>query len=423
MPGPVIFSTELSSKFMSFSFPALPFKIARNKHETPDADYGDRQSVVINAEGLIEARRCISAWPGYAATPLINLPGLARELGINRLFYKQAGDRFGLRSFKPLGGAYAVQRCLMREVATTMGLHSVASEEIGLRKYADVVSNLTVTAATDGNHGRSVAWGAQMFGCHCVIFINEAVTQAREKAIAEYGAEVRRHPGSYDDAVREAFETAKREGWHVIPDTTDGDIIDAPRDVTQGYAVMAAEVIEQLPNDVLPTHTFLQAGVGGMAAAVCGQFWQEFSRNRPKSILVEPEQSACWFASLANGQPTTIGGDLDSFMAGLACGEISTLAWEILEPGAFAAMTLKDDVARSVMCLLASGHNGDQPIVAGESGVAGLAGLITAALDEQARHTLGLDENSCVIVFGSEGATDEELYKQVVGKSWQEIAP
>ncbi len=271
---------------MSLSFPALPFVLAKNRYETPDADYGEPQRAVLNSEGLAQARRCISAWPGYSPTPLIELPGLAQDLGIDQLVYKQEGNRFGLRSFKPLGGAYAVQRCLMHEVGASTGRQSVDPDEILLRSHSDIVSNITDTAATDGNHGLSVAWGAQMFGCHCVIYINGAVTEAREKAIAAYGAEVRRNPGSYDDAVREAFETARREGWHVIPDTSDGNIIDAPRNVTQGYSVMAAEAIEQWPGKAPPTHIFLQAGVGGMAAAVCAQFWQEFGANRPKTILV-----------------------------------------------------------------------------------------------------------------------------------------
>jgi diaminopropionate ammonia-lyase len=408
---------------MPISFPSLPFRLALNPGATPDADYGDRQAAVLDAAGLAEARRCISAWPGYGPTPLIGLPGLAADLGLGGLHYKQEGDRFGLRSFKPLGGAYAVQRCLMGEVAARTGRDDIDPREILDRDHAEIVSGVTVTAATDGNHGRSVAWGARMFACRCVIYINEAVTPAREQAIAAYGAEVRRHPGSYDDAVHQAFETARREGWHVIPDTSDGQIVEAPRDVTQGYGVMAAEAIEQLPGGIPPTHVFLQAGVGGMAAAACAEFWRAFGSDRPTTILVEPEQAACWFASLANGRPTAVTGDIDSFMSGLACGEISELAWEILQPGAHAAMVIADQAAEVAMRLLAEGRRDDPPLVGGESGVAGLAGLVTAALDPDARRTLGLDQASRVMVFGSEGATDEEMYQRVVGRPWQEVAP
>ena len=411
---------------MSPRLPAFPFHLALNPGATPDAAYGPRQAAVLNRQGLDAARRCITAWPGYAATPLVELPGLAQALGIGRVSYKNEAERFGLRSFKPLGGAYAVERCLLREVATRTGRDDVDPAEILDGRHKDIVAGVTVTAATDGNHGRSVAWGAQLFGCRCVIYINEAVTEAREKAIAAYGAEVRRNPGSYDDAVREAFAVARREGWHVIPDTPgetsgDGAVLDAPRDVTQGYALMAAEAIEQLQGDV-PGHMFLQAGVGGMAAACCAQFWETFGAARPQSILVEPEQCACWLASLTKQTPTAIAGDTDSFMSGLACGEVSQLAWEILQPGAAAAMTLPDSAAAETMRLLAAGVGDDPPLVAGESGVAGVAALIAVAQNAETRAQLGLAEDSHVLVFCSEGATDEEMYREVVGRPWQEVA-
>jgi diaminopropionate ammonia-lyase len=221
-----------------------------------------------------------------------------------------------------------------------------------------------------------------MFGCRCVIVINEAVSGRREQAIADFGAVVRRNPGSYDDAVRTAQQMAAHEGWHVIPDTSDGHIIDAPRDVTQGYALMAAESIEQLPYDVPPTHIFLQAGAGGMAAATCAQFWQSFGDIKPKTILVEPQSSACWFESLKEKAPVAINGDLYSLMGGFAYGEVSRLAWIILKPGADAAMKIPDDAAADAMRSLAAGERGDAPLVAGESGVAGLAGFLAIAGDE-----------------------------------------
>ncbi len=406
---------------MPLNFNPLPFVLKRNTAAAPDAAYGERQAAVLDANGLARARQCISAWPGYAPTPLVSLPGLAAELDLGAIYYKQEADRFSLRSFKPLGGAYAVQRCLMRVVGEKLD-REVLPEEILNRQHDDIVSKVTVTAATDGNHGRSVAWGAKMFGCGCVIYINESVTETREKAIAAYGAEVRRNPGSYDDAIRKAFETASLEKWHVIPDTTGGDIIDAPRDVTQGYAVLAAEAIGQLPHGAPPSHMFLQAGVGGMASAVSAQFWQAFGAARPTTILVEPEQSACWFKSLENGKPSIVTGNVDSFMSGLACGEISKLAWEILHHGADAALAIKDDTAKTAMRILARGCGDDPRLVGGESGVAGLAGLMTCALDKNARQTLALDASSRVFLVGSEGATDEEMYRQVVGMPWQEVA-
>ncbi len=397
------------------------FELAANPGFQPGAGYGPRQSRILNADGLAEARRVISAWPGYAPTPLIELPGIARHLGIGGISYKQEGDRFGLASFKPLGGAYAVYRRLAAVIEVEKGIKPAVADVLA-GKYAAVAAKLTVTAATDGNHGRSVAWGARMFGCCCVIYINESVSVGRERAIASYGAEVRRNPGSYDDAVRAAFETARAEGWHVIPDTTDGEIFDAPRDVTQGYGVMAAEAIEQLPYAGAPTHIFVQAGVGGMASATCAELWQRFGADRPQTVIVEPTQCACWFHSLTKRTPTVIAGDIDSVMAGLACGEVSALAWDILEPGAAWAMTVEDGAAVDCMRLLAEGRYGDKPMVAGESGVAGLVGLIAVAGDEAARKKLGLDAGSRVVVFGSEGATDPDMYSRLVGRTPAEVA-
>ena len=385
------------------------------------APYGPAQAQILNTEGLSRAKEVICAWPGYAATPLVDFPGIARATGVASIHYKDEGQRFGLKSFKPLGGAYAVARLLMRTIAAAKRKREITVYDLLEGKYKDLVASITVTAATDGNHGRSVAWGARMFGCRCVIFVNEAVSERREKAIADLGAIVRRNPGSYDDAVRTAQQTAACKGWYVIPDTSDGHIIEAPRDVTQGYALMAAETIEQLPYDAPPTHIFLQAGVGGMAAATCAQFWQSFGVDRPKTILVEPETAACWFESLKEKTPVAIKGGLDSLMGGLSCGEISRLAWLVLKPGADAAMKIPDEAAADAMRLLAAGECGDAPLVAGESGVAGLAAFLVAVGDEAAREELALDPSSRVVLFGTEGATDPQTYVDIVGRNPEEI--
>ncbi len=399
------------------------FELMLNPSASSNTVYGAAQAEVLNADGLSAAKKIISRWPGYAPTPLVDLPGIAAAADTGSLHYKNEAHRFGLKSFKPLGGAYAVYRCVEAEIVKATGNSDVDPDAIMSGQFADIAAGVTVTAATDGNHGRSVAWGARMFGCRCVIFINEAVSEGREKAIAGYGAEVRRNPGSFDDAVRAAAATAGSESWHVIPDTSDGIIVEAPRNVTQGYAVMAAEAIEQLPYDGPPTHVFLQAGVGGMAAASCAQFWQSFGAGKPKIILVEPKTAACWFASLRASQPVAISGELDSLMGGLACGEVSQLAWKILKPGTDAAMTLEDEAGADTMRLLAEGRHGDTPLVAGESGVAGLAGFLAAASDVHARETLGLNGTSRVVVFGTEGATDPETYEAIVGKTPDQVAP
>jgi len=392
-------------------------RLALNPSARRQADYGPAQERLLDAEGLDAAKATIGAWPGYRPTPLVALPGLAGAAGVESLHYKDEAHRFGLKSFKPLGGAYAVARLLMRELPGAVGAPEVTVADLLDGRYEQAAARVTVTAATDGNHGRSVAWGARMFGCRCVILINEAVSERRERSIASYGAEVRRNPGSYDDAVRKARETAEAEGWHVVADTSTDVEARAPRDVTQGYALMAAEAIDQLPGDGAPTHIFLQAGVGGMAAATAAQFWQQYRRRRPTTVVVEPKNAACWFASLRAGHPVSVDASAGSVMGGLACGEVSRIAWEILSVCADAMMTIEDAAAEHCMRLLAEPPCGDPVIVAGESGVAGLAGFLAVARDEEKRRMVGLDEAARIVVFGTEGATDPEIYAQITGRS------
>ena len=396
--------------------PRYAFELAKNSLARPGADYGPDQAAVLDEAGLEEARSVITAWPNYAPTPLLELSGVAQAIGIARLHYKNEAPRFGLGSFKPLGGVYAVARLLVREVGRRTGETDVQVAEILAGKYRDVAAEMTIAAATDGNHGLSVAWVAQMLGCGCVIFIHETVTDGREKAIAQFGAEVRRTPGTFDDAVRKAHDTAETEGWFLTPDTSNGVIVEVPRNFMRGYALMAAEAIEQRAGSGPPTHIFLQAGAGSMAAAVCAQFWRTFGNARPTTVLVEPETAACWFESLKTGEPVAITGELGTIMAGLACGEVSRLAWTILAPDVRAMMTVNDEAAADCMRLLAEGRYGDTPLVAGESAVAGLAGLLAAAGDDEARATLGLSKNSRVVLFGTEGATDPETYARIIGR-------
>ena len=397
-------------------------ELALNPSARTGREYGPEQERILSADGLREVRKTVGAWPGYRPTPLIALPGLAHAAGVESLHYKDEAHRFGLKSFKPLGGAYAVARLLLRELPRITGASEVTIADLLDGRYRQAASRISVTAATDGNHGRSVAWGARMFGCRCVIFINQAVSLRRERSIASYGAEVRRNPGSFDDAVRTARATADAEGWHVIPDTSIDVTMQAPLDVTQGYALMAAETIDQLPYAGAPTHLFLQAGVGGMAAATAGQFWQRFGPRRPTSVLVEPKSAACWFASLKAGHPVAVDVSAESVMGGLSCGEVSRIAWAVLSACADAMLTLEDAAAEDCMRLLAQSPCGDPVIVAGESGVAGLAGFLAAAGDADRRRILGLDEASRVVVFGTEGATDSEIYARIVGRSPDEVA-
>ena len=377
---------------MSSGFASLPAGMHVNRMWRP-GPYGDAERAILSREGAATARAEISRWPGYAPTPLRPLPDLAARLRVGRIDYKDEAGRFGLGSFKALGGAYAVWRLLA-------GRSGAAARAV------------TVTCATDGNHGRAVAWAAQMFGCRCVIYLHATVSAARSDAIARYGAEIVRVPGTYDDAVRAAAADAQRHGRLVVSDTSYAGYMDVPRHVMQGYAVMVEEALEQC--GVPPTHVFVQGGVGGLAAAVTAHLWESLPAQRPSVVVVEPATAACLFASAAAGHPVSVGGDLDTIMAGLACGEVSPLAWSILAPGAAAFMTIVDEAAAATMRLLAGRA---PPVVGGESGVAGLAGLLCLAERPDWRAAIGLDAGAVVLLFGSEGDTDPESYRRIVGRS------
>jgi diaminopropionate ammonia-lyase len=387
----------------------------------PDEPYGDARAHVLNQAGFDAALAEISSWPGYEPAPLVRLDGLARTLALGALWYKDERGRFGLKSFKALGGAYAVANVLRKRVRERLGIATVTSRQLVAREFDAIVRDATVTCATDGNHGRSVAWGAQLFGCRCVIFVHEHVSQGRRDAIARYGAEVRVVPGNYDDAVRHAAATAAANGWTVVSDTSYPGYREIPLDVMHGYGVMAAEIVRQVPEGEPPTHVFAQAGVGALAAAVCAHFWLHWGTRRPAFFVVEPTRADCVYQSLAAGHPVVVGGALETVMAGLACGEVSELAWEILHGGATGAVAIDDAYALEAVRTLAAPAPGDAPIVAGETGGTGLAALLAARDNPAVRKTLALDRNARVLLLGSEGDTDPGIYRQIVGRTAQEV--
>ena len=404
------------------SLPSLSLELVMNPanpRRSRDEAYGARRSEILGAGALAQAERELSTWQGYAPTPLHALPALARELGVQSLHYKDEGSRFGLGSFKALGGAYAVARLLCRELGARLG-RTLDTRDLQRPDMRALSAGITVTCATDGNHGRSVAWGAQLFGCACVIYVHATVSAGRAEAIAAYGAQVVRTPGNYDDAVRRADADAREQGRFVISDTSYPGYMDVPRDVMQGYQLMVQEAAAQI--GARPTHIFVQAGVGGLAAAVCGYFWERDGAARPQFIVVEPERAACLLESARAGELRAVEGELDTLMAGLACGEVSLLAWEILEKGADAFCAIPDAAAVDCMRLLAQPLAGDRAIVAGESAVAGVAAAIAALQSPQARAQLGLGADSRILFFGSEAATDPALYAQLVGESPAAVA-
>lgn len=378
--------------------PARPCRLLLNRrHGTPGL-------VVLPEGGWRRARAAITAWAGYAPTPLVPLEEIARAARIGALHYKDEGGRFGLGSFKALGGAYAVQKLLAAELARRGAAPNATAEELEAGAYREATQAITVACATDGNHGRSVAWGASRFGCRCVVFVHAQVSEGRRAAIARHGAEIRVVPGTYDDAVREAARIAAAEGWFVVSDTAYDGYTEIPRDVMQGYRLMAEEAADQL--EAPPTHAFVPGGVGGAAAAVSVQLRARHG-GAVRLVVAEPEKAACLLASAEAGRPVAVGGALETLMAGLACGEPSLLAWQELERAAFAFMAVADESAVDCMRLLA---RRTPRVVAGESAVAGLAALLLAAREPLSRALLGLDETSRVLVFGTEGATDPETY-------------
>jgi len=385
----------------------------------PSEPYGPARSRGLNAEGFAAAFAGISRWPGYAATPLVELPALARELGLARLWYKDERSRFGLKSFKALGGAYAVANVLRAKVAAALG-RDVPGGELVDGRHAALVAKETVTCATDGNHGRSVAWGARLFGCRCVIYVHETVSHGRRDAIAAYGAEVVEVKGTYDDAVRHAAAQAAAHGWTVVSDTSYPGYTAIPTDVMHGYGVMAEEVAAQL-GEVPPTHVLVQAGVGAFAGAMCAHFWIRWGERRPRFVVVEPLEADCIYRSLEAGHPVVVGGALDTAMAGLACGEVSELAWPILSGGANVAVAIGDEDAFAAMRRLANPTDSDPAVVSGETGGAGLGALIAAARDPAIRAALDLEPNSRVLILGSEGDTDPVIYRTIVGRSAEEV--
>jgi len=386
-----------------------------NPRVSKEAEYPTALEAILSMADAEETYAEISAWPGYEATQLHQLSAIAEQIGIAQLWYKDEAQRFGLGSFKALGGAYAVFIELKRAIEKQT-LEAVSIQDLIDKRYAELLAGVVVSCATDGNHGRSVAWGAQLFGCRCVIYIHRDVSPAREKAIAVYGADVIRTCGNYDASVRQAAADAKAFDRIIVSDTSYRGYMETPKFVARGYTVMLKEIVEQLAGEI-PTHVFIQGGVGGLASAVCGYLWQHWREKRPRTIIVEPETANCLQQSARAGTPITVEGDLETLMAGLACGEVSPLAWQIISVGINDFLTLDEGSVGPCMRLLASGAYGDSKIVAGESAVAGLAALIAACQSGEMTQKLGLDNQSRILLIGTEGATDPERYQSLLNST------
>lgn len=393
------------------------FRNPQARHRAYDESLRDVMSI---ARGK-ESRQWLSTWSRLqpAPTPAWSLPGLAEQLGIGGLTVKDESARSALGSFKVLGAPVALLRLVLRRWPGS----GWTPADLLAGKHADALRDFVVVSATDGNHGRALAAAAQSIGCRCVIVLHAQVSEEREAPIAALGAEIVRIAGNYDESVEEAARLARANGWEVVSDTSYEGYEEVPRDVMQGYGILADELLEDCAAGApCPfTHVIVQGGVGGLAAGVVSHFWERYGAARPNFIVVEPEQADCLLQSAHNGRPSCATGSVDSVMAGLACGETSPLAWRFLEPAVDVFMTVTDAQAEQAMRVLASGEAGDVPVLSGESGAAGLAALQALAADPSARDAARLGADARVLLISTEGATAPGVYRAITGRSGEEV--
>jgi diaminopropionate ammonia-lyase len=380
-------------------------------HVSANRRTGDAALRVLTANDFATARAEITAWEGYTPTPLVSLTALAANIDVSEVLYKDEGPRFGLGSFKALGGSYAALCVLQREISKRLG-QDVSLADIRNGKCAAQCASITLASATDGNHGRSLAWGCKRFGVPCRIYIHAEVSEGRAVAMSDLGAEVIRIEGDYDASVALCKTEAEENGWFVVSDTSWPGYSLPPRDVMSGYGVMTQEICEALKQ--APTHVFLQGGVGGLAAGVAAGLRQYWGDVAPRVIIVEPDLAACLFESAKSGTATNVLISEETLMAGLSCGEPSEMAWEILAEEASDFLTIPECLVAPSVRLLATPLNGDTAIEAGESAIAGLAALIAARADATLSEKLGLDTQSRVLLIGSEGVTDAAIFRMIM---------
>ena len=378
-----------------------------NKTSKP---YAEELQSVLNLKNTHEAFDEIVTWKGYEATPLLSLEEISSQINVKKIFYKDESTRFGLGSFKALGGTYGVLKflhdMLKQEISTNVTL-----EDIRSGKFKEIVSRYTVSTATDGNHGRSVAFGANLFGCKCQIYIHSEVSMGRQKAMEKLNANVTRVNGNYDDSVNICKSESNLNSWHIISDTSYPGYTKYPKDIMAGYNVMSEEISNQLEKEEMPTHIFLQGGVGSFPAAICSYFWEKYHENNIKFIVVESEHAPCLIKSAKESQMVSVAIKEETMMAGLSCGKPSLLGWNILERGADDFVTISDQPIPLLMRLLADNN---PPIEAGESSVAGLAALIEITKSPEIAEKIGLNSESIILLFGTEGATDPEIYNSII---------
>ena len=344
----------------------------------------------ISKDEIDDAYNSISKWEGYAPTPLILLNKLSNELSLKNIFYKDEDKRFDLKSFKALGGAYAVEKVTKGD------------------------KDIVVATATAGNHGRSVAWGARRLGLKCKIFISEFVSKARGQAMADLGADVIKVKGNYEKSLLECIKQSTENNWQIVQDVAWKDYMLVPKYTMAGYSVMMREIVDQINNEKI-THIILQAGVGGMAGAMIAGI-ARYLDNIPITIVVEPDSAACVLESIRTGKVEKIDIKRESLMGGMSCGEVSLVPWEILKYSVKHCISLPDDDIGNTMKLLGNSSFSDQKIIAGENSAPGVISLIASCEDQNIKKKLQLDQNSNVLIFGCEGDTDKEMYQKLISQ-------
>jgi len=343
---------------------------------------------VLTKSQIDEAYKIISEWDNYSPTPLISLKKLSEKLKLNKIFYKDESKRFHLKSFKALGGAYAVEK-------VTKGKE-----------------NIVISTATAGNHGRSVAWGAKKLGLKCKIFISEYVSEFRAKAMRSFGADVIRVKGNYDNSLKECIKQSKQNNWQIVQDVAWEDYKLVPTLTMAGYSVIMKEISEQINNQKI-SHIILQAGVGGMAAAMVAGI-ARYLDNVPKIIIVEPKSAACVLESIKANKIKKISIEKESLMGGMSCDKVSLLPWQILKNSVNHCVTVSDDYIAKTVKSLANSEFSNEKIVGGECSTPGIISLVGLCNDPVSRKEINLNKNSNVLLFGCEGDADEELYKKLL---------
>ena len=381
---------------------------------------GDQQLSVMALDEVQRARRFHQSFPQYAVTPLARLSRMAGHLGLKDVFVKDESYRFGLNAFKVLGGSFAMARYIAKELGKSVD--EMSYDYLTSDQLKQEFGQATFFTATDGNHGRGVAWAANRLGQKAVVHMPKGSSKSRFDNIAREGAKVTIEEVNYDECVRiAAAEAAETRRGVVVQDTAWDGYEEIPAWIMQGYGTIAMEAAEQLKSlgAARPTHIFVQAGVGSLAGAVVGFFHNLFPENPPKTIIMEAQAADCLYrgAVAGDGQLRTVDGDLQTIMAGLACGEPNTISWDILRNHASFFVSCPDWVAAKGMRMLSAPCKGDPQVVSGESGAVGmglLATLMENAEYRELREAIGLDETSSVLLFSTEGDTDPQRYRDIV---------